>query len=135
MAVLTPEQEKLLTEPNFAHVATLRPDGSPQVTVVWVDWDGENVLLNTTPDRAKARHLQRDPRVALDVVDRDSSYRYVEISGRAELVEEGAVDHIHALSRKYTGRPFTLGRGERRVIVRIAPDRVGGYGLAEDRTA
>ncbi len=131
MAALTDEQARLVTEPNFAHVATIRRDGSPQVTVVWVDWDGESIRFNTTLERAKTRHLRRDPRVALDVVDRESSYRYVAVTGTVELVEEGAVEHINELSRKYTGRDFDLQPGQTRVIVKVRPEQVFPYGLDE----
>jgi len=127
MTALTDSQRKLLEEPNFAVVATLKQDGTPQTSVVWIDTDGEDVLFNTTRPRAKGRHLERDPRVSLVVIDRDDPYRYVEVEGRAELVDEGATEHIHKLSRKYSGSDFS--DPENRVLVRVKPKRVHSYGL------
>ncbi|MDQ3670296.1 MAG: PPOX class F420-dependent oxidoreductase [Actinomycetota bacterium] len=132
MPTLTPEQAQLLLDRNLAHVATLRPDGSPHLTVTWIDWDGENVLLNTAYGRAKPRHLQNDPRIAVGVVDANDPYRYVSISGTAELVDEGAREHIDKLSARYTGREtFPLPPGEKRVIIRVRPEKVDAHGFAE----
>src|SRR5439155_23118690 len=103
MAVLTNEQARLLLEPNFATVGTVNPDGSPQLTIVWIDWDGEHVLFNTAAGRAKPRNLERDPRASVLVVDREAGYRWVAIRGAAELMIEGADDHIDKLARKFTG--------------------------------
>jgi PPOX class probable F420-dependent enzyme len=116
----------LFDEPNLAHVATLMPDGSPQSTPVWVERDGNTVLFNTARGRAKPRNLERDPRVAISAHDRDDPYRYAQVRGVAELVDEGATDHIHKLSQKYRGRDYSdnLRPGERRVIVRITPTSV-----------
>ncbi len=115
----------LLDGLNFAHVATLLPDGSPQVTPVWVDREGDlAVRINTAKGRVKHRNLVRDPRVAISVHDQDDPYSYVQVRGRAELVEEGAVAHIHALSHAYFGRDFPLAPGEERIIVRVEPERL-----------
>jgi PPOX class probable F420-dependent enzyme len=113
----------LFDEPNFAHLATLQVDGSPQSTPVWVERDGNVVLFNSARGRAKVRNLERDPRVALSVHDRDDPYRYVQVRGVAELVDDGAVEHIHALSQKYRGRDYSdrLQPGEQRVTVRVTP--------------
>ena len=122
---LTPRQVEFLRKRQFAHVATVNPDGSPHVTAVWVDTDGEAVLLNTALGRVKARNLERDPRIAISLVDRDDPYEWLTIQGRAELIEEGGVEHIRALNLKYHGDPnFDLKPGERRVIVRVVPERV-----------
>jgi PPOX class probable F420-dependent enzyme len=126
MATLTATQAQLLIEPNFAVVATVRADGGPHSTVVWIDWDGENAVFNTTTVRAKGVHLARDPRVSIAVWDRDDPYRSLELQGRAELDFEGADEHIASLARKY-GRD-TYARGNR-VIVRVRPERVHTYGL------
>lgn len=126
MAALSDEQARLFTEPNFGSLATIRADGGPHVTPVWVDYDGEHVLLNTAIGRAKERHLRRDPRVSVAVHDRDDPYRYVEVRGTADLVEEGAREHIDKLGKKYRGwDTYPLEPGERRVIVRIRPEKVG----------
>jgi PPOX class probable F420-dependent enzyme len=124
---LTPTQVEFLRRRQFAHVATVNPDGSPQVTALWVDTDGEAVLLNTALGRIKARNLEREPRIAISLVDSENPYDSLTIQGRAELMEEGGVEHIRSLSQKYTGDPnFALQPGERRVIIRVLPERVGG---------
>jgi PPOX class probable F420-dependent enzyme len=127
VATLTDDQAGLFTDKNFAVVATVNPDGSPQSSVVWVDWDGENVLFNTTRPRAKGRNLSRDPRVSITVFDRENPYRYVEVAGKAEFEDEGANEHIHKLSHKYNGQDYPDANG--RVIVRVHPDRVHAMGV------
>jgi PPOX class probable F420-dependent enzyme len=107
----------------------LRKDGSPLQTAVWIDWDGEHVLYNTAEGRAKTRHLRRDPRTSLFVFDGGNWYRWVSVSGTAELIEDGAEEHIHKLSRKYRGRDYDLPAGQKRIIVRVKPERVTAYGF------
>jgi PPOX class probable F420-dependent enzyme len=119
------EAYDLLDGRNYAVVATLMPDGSPQATVVWVERDGDAVVFNTERGRAKPANLERDPRVAVAVYDHDNPYRYVQVRGRAELSEAGAREHIDALARKYTGKDYAAHRPDReRVIVRVEPDSV-----------
>jgi PPOX class probable F420-dependent enzyme len=120
--MLTPEQVRLLREPNYAVVATLREDGSVHQTVMWVDADGDAVVLNTASP-VKQKHLDRDPRIAVLVVSRVDPYDYVAIRGLATLDPEGAVEHANELARKYTGRSGTFAPDEsrRRVIVRVRP--------------
>lgn len=119
----------LLAKRVFAHLATVQPDGSPQVTPVWVDTDGPYVRINTARGRVKDRNLARDQRVALSVTDPDDPYRYVQIRGRvAEATEKGADEHIDSLAKKYLGKdryPFRQ-PGEVRVIYRIRPEHVEG---------
>jgi len=129
VAALTDEQVRLLQEPNFATVATLNPDGSPQLSIVWIDWDGEHVLFNTAAGRAKPRNLERDPRLSVLVIDREDGYRWVAVHGAAEITTEGADEHIDKLARKYTGEGWQPKPGERRLLVRVRPERVGAYGL------
>ena len=129
MAGLTDEQARLLEEPNFATVATLNLDGSPQLSIVWIDWDGEYVLFNTAAGRAKPRNLERDPRLSVLVVDREDGYRWVAVHGAAEITTAGADEHIDKLARKYTGEGWQPKPGERRLLVRVRPERVGAYGL------
>ena len=127
MARLTDKQARLFQDRNFGAVATIRPDGTPHVTPVWVDYDGEHVVFNTATGRAKWRHMRRDPRVTIEVYAQDDPYEYVTVTGTAELVEgDEANHHIDKLSEKYTGNPkFQSHRpGERRVIVRVTPERV-----------
>jgi PPOX class probable F420-dependent enzyme len=134
IAQLSDRAAKLLLGRNWGNLVDLRPDGSPHVTPVWVDYDGRHVLVNSAYGRAKVRHIQRDPRVAIAVLPaHDQQAGYVSVSGRAELVDEGADDHIDKLAKKYLGLdeyPFR-GPGERRVIIRITPERVDEHGLAE----
>ncbi len=125
-ARLTDDQIALLREPVLAHVATLMPDGSPQITPVWVDTDGEAILINTAKGRVKHRNILRDPRVAVSLTARDDDHRTVVVRGRAELVDEGAEDHVDRLAKKYTGQDRYPGRTPdmRRVTVRIVPEHV-----------
>jgi PPOX class probable F420-dependent enzyme len=125
--VLTDDDRRLLGAPHFAVIATLMPDGSPHASTVWIDTDGDDVLVNTAEGRVKATNVRRDPRVAITVWDPDDPYRQVIIRGRVtELTHEGAEDHIDELSRRYTGRfPYPWrDEGERRVILRIRPAAV-----------
>jgi PPOX class probable F420-dependent enzyme len=119
---LNDAQLALLRGQNFAVVATIKPDGMPQTSVVWVDTDGEHVIFNTRNDRAKGKHLRRDPRVSVTVFDAERAYRYFEVEGVAELEVEGANEHIHELSRKYDGIDFHT--PENRVIVKLVPERI-----------
>ena len=100
MIQLTDEQARLLHEPNLAHVCTLMKDGRPQTSPVWVDYDGECARINTTLERQKGRNLLRNRRVSLLVVDPENTARFIQIRGAAELVTEGAVDHVDVLTRK-----------------------------------
>ena len=125
MPKLSPEQVRLLNAPNFATVATVMADGSPEATVIWVESDAEHVYFNTAMHRLKARNLQRNPHVAVTVFDPDNPYRGVAVRGRAELILEGANENADAVSRAYTGEPFRdLGPDEVRVIVKITPERI-----------
>jgi PPOX class probable F420-dependent enzyme len=125
---LTQGQVQLLREKHFALLTTLMPDGSPQTTPVWVDTDGEHVLANTARGRLKTKNIERDPRVSIAVVDPEKPYeRWLTIRGRAELIEEGAVESIHALAHKYIGSDYPwLQPDEQRVVVKIQVDRASG---------
>ncbi len=121
---LTPDQVALLREAHIAFVATTNADGSPQVSPVWIDTDGEAILFNTARGRVKWRNLRRDARVAVAVVDpANPEARTLAVSGRASLEESGALEHIDRLSRKYGGQAWEPVAGQTRVIVRIVPDR------------
>lgn len=118
---------ELLERPNFAHLATLLPDGSPHVTPMWVGVEGNNLTMNTAVGRVKYHNVRRDPRVAVSVHDQGDPYAKVIVRGRViEITEEGALPHIHELSRKYLGRDFSLPPGQRRAILRIEPLQVTG---------
>ena len=131
MAKLTEKQEKLFTDRNWGVIGTIRPDGSTHVTPVWIDYDGESVLVNSAYGRTKVTNIERDPRATVTVLPaEDQQSGYVMVSGPAELVDEGAREHIDKLAKKYLGEdkyPY-LGPGEQRVIIKIRPERVDGYG-------
>ncbi|HEY7017447.1 MAG TPA: PPOX class F420-dependent oxidoreductase [Gaiellaceae bacterium] len=128
---LSQTQREFLEQPFYAAATTLRQDGSPQTTVVWVDVDDEGVSFNTASGRAKPGHLERDPRVSLIVIDPQDGYKWLSISGRAELTTEGADDQIDRLAKKYIGKDEYPWRkpDEQRITVRIRPEHVDAYGL------
>jgi PPOX class probable F420-dependent enzyme len=126
MAKLSDDQAKLLTDPNIAVIATIRPDGTPQVTPTWIDYDGEHVLVNTAEGRAKADNLARDPRVSVFVLDPDNPYNWVSITGPAEVTREGAEEHINKLSHKYNGTDYPEPKNPPRVLAKVTPERVNG---------
>ncbi len=111
----------------FAHLATVMADGSPQVTPVWVDFDGEHLLVNSAKGRIKDKNMEARPEVALSIADPDNPYRYLAVRGRVTaIVEEGAREHIDWLAHKYTGaekwgdyRPGMVRR-----IYKILPEHV-----------
>lgn len=127
MALRIPETHRdILGKKALAHLGTLMPDGSPQVTPVWCDFDGAYVRINSAKGRRKDRNMRRDPRVSLSLCDPDNPYRYLEIRGEiVEITEDGADEHIDQLARKYLGVDQYPNRkaGEVRVIYKIAPMR------------
>lgn len=121
----------LFTKRAFASLATVMPDGGPQVTPVWVDLEGDLVLVNTARGRQKDKNMRRDPRVAMAIIDPENPYRYLEIRGRvAEITEEGADPHIDKMAKKYLGADKYPYRqpSETRVIFKIQPERVNTMG-------
>ncbi len=131
MATLTPEHREFLENPYFATATTLREDGSPHNTVVWVDVDDRGVFYNTVTTRAKGRHLARDPRTAVTVIDPQDPFKWITVSGTAELSTEDGNETIDRLSFKYTGREKYASHkpGEQRVTVRIHPEKITATGL------
>jgi PPOX class probable F420-dependent enzyme len=114
----------LFNKRAFAHLATLMPDGAPQVTPVWVDYDGQYVLVNTARGRQKELNMGNRPAVALAIQDPDDPYRYVQIRGKVvEITEQGADAHIDKMAKKYTGADHYMNRrnGEVRVVYKILP--------------
>jgi PPOX class probable F420-dependent enzyme len=109
----------------FASLGTLMPDGRPQVTPVWCDFDGQHVIFNSAKGRQKDRNVRRDPRVSLAVIDPENPYRYLEIRGRVvEITEDGAAEHINKMAKKYLGvdkYPYAQ-PGEVRVLYKIKPE-------------
>lgn len=123
-----PETFKDLFEKKaFASLATVMPDGQPQVTPVWVDYDGRNVIVNTAKGRVKDRNMRREPKVSLAIIDPENPYRYMEVRGKVtEVTETGADESINHLAKKYLGvdkYPYRQ-PGEVRVIYRITPEKV-----------
>ena len=131
-AKLSDAEARLFAEGrNFGTLVTLRADGSPHATPVWVDFDGENVVINTAQGRAKYRNLKRDPRVAVSVFSEENQEAYVTVNGVAEIVDEdqAAWEHMDTLERKYRGRDQFPRGGPQRVLVRIRPTRVSSEDL------
>jgi PPOX class probable F420-dependent enzyme len=114
---------RLLDAPTFATVASLEPDGDPQLTVVWVKRDGDDVLFSTLNGRRKARNWARDPRAAVLLFDPSNPMSFVSVRGRVSMVDDPTGSLIHELSRKYDGQDFG-GIIEGRVIVRVTPEHV-----------
>lgn len=128
MSKIDDNSVKLLRERNFAFLATVDVKGRPQVTPMWVDTDGDYVLLNTAMGRVKQKNTQRDPRVAVAVLDMSDPYRYAAIRGRVveQILGQMAEDYIDKLAKKYLSKdkyPFRQA-GEKRVILKILPDHV-----------
>ncbi len=127
MPALSEKAKALLARPVIATLATVAPDGSPQVTPVWIESDGDDLVINTAQGRVKERNLGRDPRVAVTVIDPDDPYNVVVAVGQVTSMEtEGADAHIDKLAKKYLGvDEYPLRReGEVRTIVRIRPERI-----------
>jgi PPOX class probable F420-dependent enzyme len=117
----------MLTAENFAHVAVIRPDGSPHVTVTWIDASDDHVLVNSAVGRVKDRYLRRDPRVSVTVHDEAYPYRWIRIDGVVAEFVTGveAEEHIDELNRRYNeGRPWTYKEDQERVLYRIRPERI-----------
>jgi PPOX class probable F420-dependent enzyme len=133
MAKLTQQQREFLANPFVGTATTLRSDGSPHNTVVWVDVDDDAVLFNTAEGRAKPKHLRDDPRVALTVVDPQNPWKWISVTGRAELTHDDADAQIDRLARKYLDKdvyPFRK-LEEQRVKVRISPEHIDATGFEE----
>ena len=132
MAEAIPEKYKdLFDKKAFANLATVMPDGTPQVTPVWVDYDGKHVIVNSARGRQKDKNMSRNAAVALAILDPDNPYRYLEVRGKvAEITEEGADDHIDKMAKKYMGvdkYPYRRA-GEVRVMYKIEPERSSAMG-------
>ena len=123
--------QDLFEKKTFANLATVMPDGSPQVTPVWIDFDGKHVLVNSARGRQKDQNMKRDSSVALALSDPENPYRYLEVRGRVvEITEEGASEHIDKMARKYLGAEKYTNRkpGEVRVLYKIAPEHFTSMG-------
>jgi PPOX class probable F420-dependent enzyme len=131
MASIPEKFVDLFHKKAFASLGTVMPDGQPQVTPVWIDYDGHYVLVNSARGRKKDENMRRDPRVSVAIIDPDNPYRYVEIRGRvAEVTEQGAAQHIDKMAKKYLDKdkyPFAK-PGEVRVLYRIEPQHISSNG-------
>jgi PPOX class probable F420-dependent enzyme len=132
MPAVIPENYRDLFEKKvFASLGTLMPDGRPQVTPVWIDFDGKHVVVNSAKGRVKDRNMRRDPRVSMALVDPDNPYRHLQLQGRVvDITENGAGQHIDKMAKKYLGKdkyPFSQ-PGEVRVLYKIEPERVSTMG-------
>ena len=131
MATIPQPYEDLFRKKAFAALATVNADGTPQVTPVWVDFDGTHIRFNTARGRVKDKNLARHPKVAMAIIDPDNPYRYLRVLGRVvEATEQSADQHIDVLAKKYLGKdtyPFRQ-PGEVRVLYKVLPERVTGNG-------
>jgi PPOX class probable F420-dependent enzyme len=121
----------ILTGKNFAHVATLMPDGTPQVTPVWIDFDGQHVIINTAEGRQKARNMDRDARVSLSVTDSANPYRYIQVRGQVVArTNDGAEEHIDKLAKRYMGVDVYPDHSPKqpRVIYKVSTEHVQTMG-------
>ncbi len=134
MPLTIPDSHRdLLLRPVHGVLTTMMPDGQPQSSMVWADYDGHRVLINTTLERQKGRNMQANPRVTLLIIDPDNVSRWIEVRGRVvEFTEDGAEAHADKLTRQYTGKqrfygdiyPVEQKQRETRVIVKIEPIKV-----------
>ena len=131
MAIKLPQTvKKILEDKAYGHVITLNASGTPQVTMVWVDVDGDEVVFNTAEGRTKPKNLRRDPRIVISVQDRNDPQAHMVFHGTASVTEAGADAHIDKLAKRFLGAdkyPFRQ-PGEKRLMVRVKVDRIGGYG-------
>jgi len=131
MAGIPDTYKDLFQKKAFAHLATVGADGNPQVTPVWVDFDGTHIRFNTARGRVKDKNLHRNPKVALSIQDPDNPYRYMQVRGRvAEITEQGADAHLDALAKKYINQDKYPWRrpDEVRVTYKILPEKIHTLG-------
>lgn len=131
-ATLSDDLKRIIDDsPVFASIATIQPDGSPQVTVTWLARDGNDLLISTTVGRRKEENLRRDPRITVLINPHDAPYTYAEVRGTAGLTTEGGQDLINQLSRKYTGKDYAdfnprVSDDSERVVIRVTPHKIVG---------
>ena len=134
MANIIPESfEDLFDDKTkaFLHLATIMPNGTPQVTPVWFNRERDLILINSAEGRIKDKNMRANPNVAMEISDPNNPYRYIQLRGEViEITKDGAIDHINLLSKKYTGREFYRSNpgNEQRVIYKIKPNKVNANG-------
>jgi len=123
--MLEEKTRQLASGKNFAVLTTLFPDGTPQSHVMWVDHDGEHILINTEVHRRKFKNLSEDTRATVTIIDSENAYSYVEVRGRVvdQVGGQEARDHINALSQRYFGKDYSNQIQSERVILKIEPER------------
>jgi len=122
--IFNQEAIEIIEGKNFAYLATSMPDGSPHVSPVWIDRDGDMLLVNTVPGRTKQKNISRDPRVAISMTQEKNPYRHLFIRGKViEQTQQGALDHINGLARKYLGKDYPW-NDRNRIILKIEPKSV-----------
>lgn len=130
MPITLPESvKKVLEDKAYGHVVTFNQSGRPHITMVWMDVDGNEAVFNTAEGRKKPQNLRRDPRIVISVQNRNEPQSYVVINGTASVTEAGADAHIDKLAKRFLGvdkYPFRQ-PGEKRLIVRVKADRLGGF--------
>jgi len=122
--------KKLLQDKAYGHVVTYNDKGTAQLTMVWMDVDGDDVVFNTSEGRRKSQNLRRNPRIIVSVQDRNDPQAHAVFYGKARVTDAGADEHIDKLAKRFLGAdkyPFRQ-PGEKRLIVRISVDRIGGFG-------
>lgn len=130
MALTLPESVRnLLADKAYGHVITFNPSGTPQVTMVWMDVDGNQAVYNTAEGRIKVRNLRKDPRIIVSVQNRNEPQSYVCLTGKATLTEAGAEANIDKLAKRFLGLDTYPWRapGEKRILVRIDVEKIGGF--------
>lgn len=130
--LLSDKVRRLIEGPNYAALATVNPDGSPQTSIIWVGLDGDDVVMSTVPGRLKVRNMERDPRVSISILDHDDPDNYLEIRGLASIEPEGGVELDERLSWIYDGKePERDETNSERIVVRVKPTRLAGYAAAD----
>jgi len=131
--LITPEVAEFFRKPITAAIATINPDGSPQITYVWYEFDGERFLISTTDDRLKSRNVERDARIGLSMLDPENPFRYVSVRGKVRVTKEHASDLILKLAVRYQGpKGEAYGRsmqGPSRIILTLTPEQVYAKGF------
>lgn len=128
LSTIPASHKKLLEDESkaFAFLATTMPDGSPQVSPVWFNTDGEHIVINSARGRVKDKNIRARPQVALSIIDMDDPYLSMQIRGRVvDVTFEGGAEHISILSRKYRGRDFDIPEGQTRTVYKIIPEKIG----------